>query len=201
MTTLNDPNLILPFHPSNKSLVSINQVKFDSQSSLKLLYFNARSLGGKLTELEFLLDELDIRIDVLLITETWSRPELEAAMSLHNYECFFASRSTRRGGGAAVFIHKTVGCTLLQKYCDEHNSLVAVQLDNKEKTVVVSVYRPPDSLSASIDTFLNLYDKFLAEQRSSSCSTVSSTTTQSSLKLITQSNVTPIPRIPSRSYA
>lgn len=166
MTTANNPNLHLPFLPSTRSITTLNHLKFTSKHNLKLLYFNARSLKDKLTELEFLLDEVNVRIDAVLITETWSREETESLMSIQNYVCHFASRSTRRGGGSAVFVHKNIGCTLLKSYCDEHNSIVSVQLHNKEKTVLACIYRPPDMLAASIDTFICLLDNFLTTKSS-----------------------------------
>ncbi|KAL1403407.1 hypothetical protein pipiens_019378, partial [Culex pipiens pipiens] len=149
---------------NTKTINTIKQLKFNSENSLKLFYFNARSLNDKLTELEFLLDEANCRMDALMITETWSRPETEQSMCLSNYQCFFASRSTRRGGGSAIFIHNDIHCKPIHNYCDEHNSFIAVEVGDREKTVLVCVYRPPEPLSSSLDCFFQHLDTFLAAQ-------------------------------------
>lgn len=161
-----DPNLHLLFHPSTKSISSINHLSFAKRNSLKIFYFNARSLKEKLTEIEYLLDELDSRIDVITITETWAHENVELSMSLSNYQCFFASRSSRRGGGSAVFIHKDIQSRLVYSYCDEYNSFVAVEIGAREKVTLVSIYRPPQTLATQVDAFIDLLDDFLAVQHS-----------------------------------
>lgn len=166
MNSQNDPVLQLSFHPSTKSISSINHVSFAKQNSLKIFYFNARSLNEKLTELEYLLDELDSRIDVISITETWSHENTELSMSLQNYQCFFASRSSRRGGGSAVFVHKNIHSRFVSSYCDEFTSIVAVEIGTREKITLVSIYRPPQTLATQVDAFYDLLDDFLAKQHS-----------------------------------
>lgn len=161
MNSRNDPNLQLPFQPSSTTISTINHLEFKNDNSLKLFYFNARSLNDKLTELEFLLDEAGSRIDALLISETWSRAETEQSMSLSNYQCHFASRSTRRGGGAAIFIHNSLHCEMIYSYCDEHTSIIAVEVGDRDKTVLVAVYRPPETLNTTLDSFMQLLDNFL----------------------------------------
>lgn len=159
-------DLQLLFHPSTKTLSSINDITFVKRESLKIFYLNARSLKEKLTELEYLLDELDSRIDVIAVTETWSHQDVEQFMSLRDYQCFFASRSTRRGGGSAVFIHKKIQSRLTRSYCDEYNSIVAVEIGAREKVTLASIYRPPQTLATPVDNFIDLLDDFLAVQHS-----------------------------------
>ncbi|KAL1378253.1 hypothetical protein pipiens_015707, partial [Culex pipiens pipiens] len=50
---------------------------------------------------------------------------------------------------------------MIYSYCDEHNSIVAVEVGDQDKTVLVSVYRPPDTLNATVDSFMELLDTFL----------------------------------------
>ncbi|XP_055632861.1 uncharacterized protein LOC129773291 [Toxorhynchites rutilus septentrionalis] len=157
-------NLQLPSQSNTRSLTTIKSLKINKTNSLKLFYFNARSLRDKLTELEVLLDDAPCRMDVLLITETWSRGDVESSMSLLNYNCFFASRSSRRGGGSAIFVHKDINAKLVESYCDEYNSIVAVEIGYPQKIVLTCVYRPPQTLATAVDGFIELLDEFLTRR-------------------------------------
>lgn len=170
MNTRNDDTQHLPSQPSSttRTITAIDSLNLSKTNSLKLLYFNARSLREKLTELEVLLDEAPCRMDVLLITETWSRNEIETSMSLKNYHCFFASRSSRRGGGSAVFVHNEINAKLAESFCDEYNSIVAVEIGFPQKIVLACIYRPPQTSATAIDGFLDVLEDFLARRGSSS---------------------------------
>lgn len=50
---------------------------------------------------------------------------------------------------------------MIYKHCDEHNSIVAVEVGDREKMILVAVYRPPETLNSSVDSFLVLFDNFL----------------------------------------
>lgn len=167
MNTSNDRNHHLPSQSDTRTITQIEGLKISKANSLKLFYFNARSLREKLNELEVLLNEAPCRMDVLMITETWSRNDIEASMSLLNYHCFFASRSSRRGGGSAVFVHKDINATLVESYCDEYNSIVSVEIGYPHKIALACIYRPPQTLATAVDGFLELLDDFLTRQGSS----------------------------------
>lgn len=167
MNTPNNLNHQLPSQLNTRTISTIQGLKINKADSLKLFYFNARSLRDKLTELEVLLDDAPCRMDVLLITETWSRSEVETSMSLLNYQCFFASRSSRRGGGSAVFVHNDINAKLVESYCDEYNSIVAVEIGYPQKIVLACIYRPPQTIATAVDGFVDLLDQFLTRRGSS----------------------------------
>lgn len=66
-------------------------------SQIRFMFWNARSIRGKMSEyFDFLLNN---NIDISMVTETWL--ETNDKFSHHSYNCLRIDRSHRRGGGAA----------------------------------------------------------------------------------------------------
>ena len=51
---------------------------------------------------------------------------------------------------------------MIYSYCDEQNSIVAVEVGDQDNMVLVAVYRPPETLNSTVDSFMELLDTFLA---------------------------------------
>ena len=49
--------------------------------------------------------ELNVKFDIIAITETWIEPSLISDFCIQNYDAFHITRGTRRGGGVAIYTH------------------------------------------------------------------------------------------------
>lgn len=54
---------------------------------------------------------------------------------------------------------------MLHNYCEEHNSVVSVEILCQQKLTLMYIYRPSEILSSTIDNFFNLFDDFLIAQQ------------------------------------
>ncbi|MCP4476079.1 MAG: hypothetical protein GY821_16275 [Gammaproteobacteria bacterium] len=87
-----------------KLLARVNcQVRSASQSLLRCIFFNARSLCNKIGSLRGLLATLEF--DVVLVVETWLTSAIldSHLLAFHPYNVIRCDRNVRRGGGVAVF--------------------------------------------------------------------------------------------------
>ena len=82
--------------------VSSHSSNFQSNSNIKILYFNARSLLPKFDELLLLTDSH--RPDVICITESWLCPDiLDSEISISGYQTMRLDRN-RHGGGVLMYV-------------------------------------------------------------------------------------------------
>ena len=82
--------------------VSSHSSNFQSNSNLKILYFNARSLLPKFDELSLLTDSH--RPDVICITESWLCPDiLDSEISISGYQTMRLDRN-RHGRGVLMYV-------------------------------------------------------------------------------------------------
>ncbi|XP_055542976.1 uncharacterized protein LOC129728552 [Wyeomyia smithii] len=112
------------------------------------------------------LEQLRLTADTLAVEQQQLRTdnyELRKQLEWNETE-IDKLKSTRRGGGSAIFAHKKIPSKLLYTFCDEYNSIVAVEIGDREKTVLACIYRPPDSPTSPTNTFLDLLEDFLTTQ-------------------------------------
>ena len=117
------------------------------RSKLKGGLINIRSIRNKKDEISLVLDSENF--DLLLITETWLRPdETLDFLNIHileKYNYIVINRSKKIGGGCAALIKKEVPF-LLKSKCSKFNSeILHFQLSNSKLLNYILVYRPPDT--------------------------------------------------------
>ena len=83
----------------------------------------------------------------LAITETHLKEEYDAEISIDNYTILRSDRSTRKGGGVALFIRSDVlyDHARTVRFSDAVNELLITTLVN-EKLIIILLYRPPDEI-------------------------------------------------------
>ena len=78
-----------------------------SESGIKCVCLNARSIINKKTELNIMVD--DIKPDIIGITESWANNDIiDAELGLEGYVMFRKDRMGRRGGGVLLYIKETI---------------------------------------------------------------------------------------------
>ena len=78
-----------------------------SESGIKWVCLNARSIINKKTELNIMVD--DIKPHIIGITESWANNDItDAELGLEGYVMFRKDRMGRRGGGVLLYIKETI---------------------------------------------------------------------------------------------
>ena len=75
-----------------------------SESGIKCVCLNARSIINKKTKLNMMVD--DIKPHIIGITESWANNDAE--LGLEGYVMFRKDRIGRRGGGVLLYIKETI---------------------------------------------------------------------------------------------
>lgn len=158
----------LPFKPKIK-YTDLNHIQYIHANSLKILYCNARSIINKTEELQYIITQIQTnnqnRIpDLFAITEHWMNESSAKYFSFENYSTIFSSRSNKRGGGSAIFIHTDIEFETLSQYSDDENSITCVKIKTHTiNTVVMCVYRAPNANTSKLNTFLQILQDHLTK--------------------------------------
>ena len=140
----NDENQ-LHFNPQIKHHNNLRNVTFNNKNSIKIWYFNARSIINKNDELELILKEITKtkhQIHIIAITEHWMNDINIKTYNFMNYNTIFSTRKIRKGGGSALFINNQLKYKLIENYNDEQNHITSVEINTSaEKFIITCIYR------------------------------------------------------------
>ena len=140
----------------------ICQIKCNA-NDLTVLQFNVRGLLGKQDLLKQFLLEFDSPPDIMLLCETWLRPNTENKVNLPGYKCYHTHRKHRIGGGVSIVVKEKLRSRLrldLITRTDIFEYQVVELKTNKQNILLVSGYRPPNTNS---DKSLKEYKEILKQ--------------------------------------
>lgn len=152
-----DPNDIPHYHPTTTTQIhdDIHTIKFSSHETFKILYLNARSIKNKSEEIPLIYNTLKTDIHVIAITETFVRNGEEQFFEFDGYTAHYSSRPNRGGGGVAVLVKNNIKHEMKDKWSDNENSIINVQIQlNNKQYNILNVYRPPNTNAIKISDFL-----------------------------------------------
>ena len=154
-SVLNECNYIMP--------EDVHEIT--SGLDLKIMHINIRSLPNKMDELKMLIDKANSNnshYDIILVCETFINDHNKHQCALDNYVLFEKHRSSKKGGGVAIYVHNSINV-------EERNDLnifiegqieslfVEIELNGKQM-VVGELYRIPGS---ELNSFFVNYDSLL----------------------------------------
>lgn len=123
-----------------------------SKSYWKLKYFT-----------EELLNEIDRRIAIIALSETWLKPYISnAQISIPKYQTVRADREGRERGGALLYIHEDFTIIEQQTY-DNSVCELAVCTIKPSNTIVASVYRPPDATNDEFSDMMKCLQEYISK--------------------------------------
>lgn len=142
---------------------SFNQITIKNINNFKIIYINARSLNNKILEIQNIIQNLNTKIDVIMITETWMKPNQEKFFKFNNFNTVFANRENRIGGGACILINDTHNFDKVKSFCDDHDSIIIINMNMKnKKQTLINVYRPPYTEQERVNSFFEKLDNILS---------------------------------------
>ncbi|KAL3285448.1 hypothetical protein HHI36_024172 [Cryptolaemus montrouzieri] len=88
--------------------------------------------------------------DVIILVETWLKEELTELFQIKNYRSVHSCRSTKSGGGSAIYVRKNLDFTVsLCETVEKVNNFVKITLKDSNASFC-AIYRQNKS---DIDTF------------------------------------------------
>ena len=132
-------------------------------TSFTLFSYNIRSFHSNGDSLEALLESMNLKPNLLVLSETWNKSKNINMCLLDNYLGYHEYRDgDERGGGVSIFCDhklnssKVVKFSLIESYLE--SCCVKVQLMNDQYIIILGLYRPP---TESIPHFIEKLDYIL----------------------------------------
>ena len=116
-----------------------------SESGIKCVCLNSRSIINKKSELNIMVD--DIKPHIIGITESWANNDItDAELGLEGYVMFRKDRIGKRGGGVLLYIKETIPAyeVQLQEEADCKEALWCNLVTGHTKITIGVVYRCPN---------------------------------------------------------
>lgn len=152
--------------------------KFEKNTNFSVLSWNIQSLPSKFTEFQ---DNLDLyhsrgfQFDVIALQEIWTIHD-EDLMKIKGYTFIFKQRTNGTGGGVGIYIRDSIKFKLLPQFSIFIDRIietisVELELENKRKLIITSLYRPnthPTITSTNqLELFTDHFTNLMAELSSS----------------------------------
>ena len=139
-----------------------NKPKCNIISGLSTIVINFQSFFRKRVEFSNLLN--DLKIDVVLATETWLGPDIfNSELLLHDYDVFRNDRNPQ-GGGVFIAVRKELCGEILPFSKDLESIFVKINVKGRKSVILGSVYRPPKSpiefCNNTVNQIYELFDKY-----------------------------------------
>lgn len=127
--------------------------------NLYLAHVNTRSLLANFEAFQHHISSSDY--DVIGVTETWMRPDIdEHVINIDSYNFFGKNRINRRGGGVGLYIKHNFVAEVLFSISVEFIECLWLKLELLNEIVIIgNIYRPPDS---NVEQFLTYIEDILS---------------------------------------
>ena len=119
---------------------------------LSMIHANVRSAAKNLNRFETYLSNLNHVFPIIALTETWARDDNVNLCNISGYNCEHNYRSSRSGGGVALFIKETIDYSVRDdlRYQNDTIEALFIEIDksvfNKKQNIILGViYRPPNT--------------------------------------------------------
>lgn len=144
-----------------------------SKQSLSVMHLNVQSLPSKFEKLKSLLCQLEdhkIKLDVILLCETFLHNDNKDLYPLPGYNLISKNRAKMRGGGVAIYLKSDIAFTTrsdLELFHEGEFETIFIEtvLLNK-KTIIGEIYRTPGSNpKKSLEYFESIFAKLNKEKQ------------------------------------
>ena len=123
---------------------------------------NIRSLPRDFEEFELEIEQLAQRPDFICLTETWLKNNSDNNIfQIQGYETLYSCARNKRGGGIGIYVNTGSDHRIIKQKKDNNIQILSVLIKTqiKQKTVVICVYIPPNSLNnATFESLQNCLD-------------------------------------------
>lgn len=93
------------------------------KNKLLVITVNARSLRSNFDELNLFIENHNFKFDILGVTESWIKKEESFAYQIPGYKMYTQERSSKLGGGVALYVKNDLYCSTFEVVSEECNGL------------------------------------------------------------------------------
>ena len=131
--------------------------------NLSLLHINCRSLKKNFDNLCILLNDIDLKFDIIAVSETWLKTNDDInTFSLNGFKTEFVHRESKKGGGVIIYTNEKFKTTKLDVLSfSQRNFMEAIALEiefNNQKINVACIYKPP---KVNVKTFTDKFKDYV----------------------------------------
>ena len=161
-----DFNLNIDGLNSDTKYLSANDfcLKQYDQPVFSFLNYNIRSLSSNFNNFTELMDSAKLKLDVILLTESWLSDESAESFQLNSYNGFHSYRTLQKGGGVSIFLRDIFNVVQVPEftYMESFIELNTVKIENPQGAdiIIIGIYRPPSGCPEKI--FISL-DKIISK--------------------------------------
>ena len=129
----------------------INTTQLANKSHFSIAHLNIRSIDKNGNALINLLEEINLNIDIITLSEIWGN---------HNdfkhpeYQPMVVNlRKNKRGGGVGIILKKNIKFSVIEELSKLNNNIEIITIKvktNNSTRLISSVYRPPNPTLADI---------------------------------------------------
>ena len=115
---------------------------------MSIIHVNCRSLNANFTDLNILLETLDLSFDVIGLTETWLNESNADVFQMDGCDFYHRNRVAKHGGGVAFFIKSIINYTMIEQLTVDVEDVfecLTVKLLLKTQTIEICLHRKPSS--------------------------------------------------------
>ena len=132
----------------------------DGFKDFSLIHFNCRSLSSNFSKLKDSVLGLEMKFDVIALSETWLKDNDNTMFEMEGYNNFVCSRTDKSGGGVALYINDSLQHRYLPDksiYINNCAEIVSVEitLRNGKKVIICCIYRAPNTDLNTLSEFIN----------------------------------------------
>ena len=150
---------------SDCSIRHFNETYSSTNNQLLVMNFNIQSFDSKNDEFSAFLDEIKLKPQILILTETWFAPL--TCREIIGYKAYHCTRTgDNHRGGVSVYILESLNLSCLHFSCKVKPDLEHVRIilkpnnENRKKIEIVAAYRPPyrtmlDDFFRSLESIMN----------------------------------------------
>lgn len=130
-------------------------------NGLNIFCFNIRSLRNKFDEFTNFIESQQFLIHVIVLNEIWIYSNENISFQLENYNSYFCNRDLNRGGGIAIYIHKSIdsNCLYSSSINNDYDFLL-VELINYNIKILGVYNQPAANVERFIDLLSNITNKY-----------------------------------------
>ena len=140
-----------------------------NDENFSILHINSRSICKNFDSLLTLIHSLkNFSFSVIGISETWLNKNSPDVFNICDYEMIHVDRENIRGGGVALYVHKTLKYKIRNDILFPGIENIFVEIENKagKNILIGALYRPPSNvLNEFIDNLDEVLDRISKESK------------------------------------
>lgn len=145
-----------------EDLNTCNNYLCNTTADLKVIHMNIRSINKNFSEFCVMLQNFDIRFDVIILTETWL--DIDVGYDMEGYNKFIKVNKYNKCDGVLVYVNNLFRVSLMNDDINESNSLHINLTVNNIEFIITAIYRSPNFFNKN--NFLFSLDNYLQKHKS-----------------------------------